>query len=327
MRNTRRAERGLLKPAMESIAAALTALGRHGPTLLVVSLVLGVAAPRVSEYAMLIVPESALLLTLGSFLSAALAPREEVGRSGRLPIVLAFVGIGIPAATWAVLQAVHLAPAIETGVMVASLAPPVGSAAAIATMLALRPRLALAVSVILTLASPVLMPLAMAWAGLGLDASFAPVAYRLLVIVGIAAAITAAVMRWRSATSAILPSPAAAAGLSVIGLVITGLAVSSAVAPLAAERGGIADLFALSIALNVGACAVGCAIFLRWLGAREALTIGLLSGNRNVTLAWAVMGSSLSPDAQCYLAICVVPVRVLPFLIKAGHRALTKLRS
>ena len=124
-----------------------------------------------------------------------------------------------------------------------------------------------------------------------------------------------------------MPSPAAAAGLSVIGLVITGLAVRSAIAPLAAERGGIGDLFALSIALNVGACTVGCGAFLRWLGAREALTIGLLSGNRNVTLAWAVMGSSLSPDAQCYLAICAVPVRVLPLVIKTAHRAVALWKS
>jgi hypothetical protein len=53
-------------------------------------------------------------------------------------------------------------------------------------------------------------------------------------------------------------------------------------------------------------------------GRQEALTIGLLSGNRNVTLVWAVAGSSLPWDAQAYLAVCVVPILALLLVIKLG---------
>jgi ACR3 family arsenite transporter len=300
---------------MHVIPTALHALGRHGPTLLVVSLIGGLLVPGLSVVAEPMVPEAAFLLTLGSFLSAVLSPRERVGMSGLVPMALVFVGIGVPAIVYGLLHITLLRPATELAILVATLAPPVGSAAAIAAMLSLRPRLALAVSILLTLASPVIIPSALALAGFSVAVDFSGVVVRLLVIVGVAALLSVIVVRWRSRTSVILPDAKAAAGLSVIGLIIVGLAVTHGVAPLVGEGGHFLSLLALSAATNVGLSLLGAVIFLP-AGPQEALTIGLLSGNRNVTLAWAVAGSSLPWEAQAYLAVCVIPILALPLLIK-----------
>jgi ACR3 family arsenite transporter len=47
-------------------------------------------------------------------------------------------------------------------------------------------------------------------------------------------------------------------------------------------------------------------------------TIGLVSGNRNVTLAWAAASFGLPPLAEGYVAACVIPVLALPLIVKLG---------
>jgi hypothetical protein len=61
---------------MRAVGRLLSALGRHGPILLVISLGLGVASPHMARAGYGLLPLSAFLLTLGSFLTAGLAPSE-----------------------------------------------------------------------------------------------------------------------------------------------------------------------------------------------------------------------------------------------------------
>ncbi|MFX8278000.1 hypothetical protein ABTL45_19205, partial [Acinetobacter baumannii] len=76
--------------------------------------------------------------------------------------------------------------------------------------------------------------------------------------------------------------------------------------PVAFER-----MVAAAFTVNFGLCALGAAAFW-WLGTHAAATVGLLSGNRNVTLAWAVSSTGSSSLAEGYLAACVIPVLALP---------------
>jgi len=59
---------------------AFAALGRHGPILLVLLLVSGTIVPSLAAVAHAILPMSAFLLTLGSFLTAGLSLREDASR-------------------------------------------------------------------------------------------------------------------------------------------------------------------------------------------------------------------------------------------------------
>lgn len=301
---------------MRRISLVLTSLGANGPLILVISVIAGISIRPLSQIAETLVPVSAFLLTLGSFLCAALSVREQWAGGRILLSGLIFAGLIVPLFAFAYLKTgADLEPAIELAVMVGALAPPVGSAAAVAAMLGLQPRLALAISITLTLAAPIIMPLSIHVFGLGIDLDFGPVVIRLLAIVGGAGLVTFLLMRWRHQTALLLPNPTAASGIAVVGLVIVGLAVTSGITPLFATPERLFNLFLLTLGMNFGGVLLGT-VFFAVFGFRTALTIGLVSGNRNVTLAWAVAGAAIPADARCYLALCVVPVLAMPLLLK-----------
>lgn len=301
---------------MKKLGQALGALGGYGPVLLVLSLVAGALSPILSHAGYVLLPLSAFLLTLGSFLTAGLSPAEKGVRLSVIVVVLLWVGVGIPISAAAIVSMIPIDVALRAGALLALLAPPVGSAAAIAAMLGMQPRLALIASIVLTVAAPLTMPLLAGLFGLGVAMNTATLATRLFVIIGLAAVAAFAALHYRAALKPVLPDGRAATGIAVIGLVIVGLATSQGVRtqwladPAAFER-----MLAAAVGLNFGVCAVGTLAFL-WLGPRAAATVGLVSGNRNVTLAWAASSLALPPQAEGYLAACVVPVLALPLIIK-----------
>ncbi|MGY2051978.1 hypothetical protein [Methylobacterium sp. JK268] len=302
---------------MSSIGVALSALGRHGPLLLVLALAAGAVSSDLASYAHDLLSISAFLLTLGSFLTATLSPPEKGLSRSRLILALAWIGLGVPLLIVTLLVPLHLDPALYSGVVLSVVAPPVGSAAALATMLGLSPRLALTASILLTAAAPALMPLLAALLGAEVSLDVGRLALRLLLIVGAAALLSALTRRWRAHLADVLPSAVAAAGVAVIGLMIVGLAVTHGVrTQLAASPQEFAAYVAAAVAVNLGVGAAASALFAPW-GGRDALTVGLVSGNRNVTLAWAAAGTTLAAPSEAYIAACVIPVLSLPLVLKS----------
>lgn len=81
------------------------------------------------------------------------------------------------------------------------------------------------------------------------------------------------------------------------------------------------DTFALfvtaAVGVNLAAGLAGTALFWPW-GSWDAMTVGLVSGNRNVTLAWAAAGGTLAPEGEAYIAACVILILSLPLLLKTA---------
>jgi arsenite transporter len=298
------------------IGKLLSALGSQGPILLVTSLCVGLVSHPLAHFGYSILPVSAFLLTLGSFLTAGLAPSEVRIRPSLVALVLAWVGLVLPLAASALLWFVPIDPALRAGVLLSLLAPPVGSAAAIAAMLGLQSRLALIVSIALTLIAPLSIPGFAAALGLGVAFNMAALAIRLFAIIGAAALVAFASLKFRNRLTAILPDQRAATGVAVIGLIIVGLATSQGIqAQLSSNPTRFVEMLAAAVATNFGLCALGLVMF--WgLGLQLAGTIGLVSGNRNVTLAWAAASFGLPPLAEGYVAACVIPVLTLPLIIR-----------
>jgi hypothetical protein len=310
---------------MHALGQGLSALGRHGPALLALSLAAGAMAPPLASAAYALLPLSAFLLTLGSFLTAGLSPPQTDLGWRRLAAALAWVGLGVPAIVGLAALALRLDPAIEAGVILSVLAPPVGSAAAIAAMLGLQPRLALWVSIALTLAAPGLMPVFAAVLGIDVAIDMGRLAWRLALIIGAAAGLAWLAMRHRARVAPILPDPLAASGVAVIGLVIVGLAMTSGLrAHWANDPDGFLAFLLAALGVNLGAGLVGALLFASW-GAAGAFTMGLVSGNRNVTLAWAAAGATLPVATEAYVAACVLPVLLLPLAIRTGLSLRTRL--
>jgi hypothetical protein len=138
----------------------------------------------------------------------------------------------------AIVVPLHLDPALQAGVILSVLAPPVGSAAAIAAILGLRPRLALIASLALTLVAPLSIPAFATILGINVSIDMVHLAWRLALIIGFGLPSRSDGATLAQQVQAVLPDQSAAAGVAVIGLVIVGLAMMSGIrAYWAAESG------------------------------------------------------------------------------------------
>jgi ACR3 family arsenite transporter len=304
--------------AMRSVGSLLSLLGGHGPVLLVLALCAGAASRPLAHFGHSLLPVSAFLLTLGSFLTAAFASSEANTRAPVIGVVLVWVGVVLPLAAATLLTFVPLEPSLRAGVLLSLLAPPIGSAAAIAAILGLQARLALVVSIVLTLLAPLSIPSFAALLGLGIAFNMGALAVRLFSIIGVAALVAFAILMFRSKLKPILPDQRASAGVAVVGLMIVGLATAEGVrTQWISDPSRFEAMLGAAIAVNIGLCALSALAFLAF-GLKLAGTIGLVSGNRNVTLAWAAASFGLPPLAEGYVAACVVPVLALPLAVKLG---------
>ena len=316
-----------LSMLISSPGQAFVALGRHGPVLLVLSLVLGTALPTLAAGAHAILPISAFLLTLGSFLTAGLSPRENAVRLRLTMATVAWAGLGVPLVTACGLTLAHLGPDTQAGVLLSVLAPPIGSAAAIAAILGWQPRLAFLVSIILTILAPLSMPLLAKMLGSDVTLDMYFIAKRLTLIIGAAGATAAIALRCRKQTAWVLPNNGAAAGVAVIGLVIVGLATTDGIRASWHMDAHLFLEYALAaISMNVVITLLSAGLFSAT-GFKNACTVGLVSGNRNVTLAWAATGGTLSTFTEAYIAACVIPILSLPLIIKGVFALLRTLRA
>ena len=110
-------------------------------------------------------------------------------------------------------------------------------------------------------------------------------------------------------------NPHAMTGIAVAGLIVVAAgAMSGMQAVLVASPMHVAQFLLVAFLANAGFQALGAAMFVGHLGLHRGLTIGLVSGNRNVTLIWAALGPALSghPDVELFLAMSVFPIFVMP---------------
>jgi arsenite transporter len=296
------------------IGKLLSALGEQGPFLLVVSLCMGLISHPLAHFGYSLLPVSAFLLTLGSFLTAGIASAEVRIRPSLVVLVLAWVGFAACRRGAPLVRSDRSYPP-RRGVAVAA-----GAAGwkrrrdRRHAWLAIAPgvnRLHRADTDCADFNSCFATAL-----GLGVAFDMQALAIRLFTIIGAAALVAFASLKFRNRLSAILPDQRAATGVAVIGLIIVGLATSQGIqAQLNSNPTRFEEMLAASAATNFGLCALGLVVFWRF-GLRLAGTIGLVSGNRNVTLAWAAASFGLTPLAEGYVAACVIPVLALPLIIR-----------
>ena len=169
----------------------LAAAGRHGPALLCGGVLLGLAAPPLAEAARPLMSLAVFVITLGAFLKVdGAAFRAEAADRRPVLLVLAWATFGVPLATYGLVQLLRPGPDLSQGLLLCALAPPVGSAAAIAAMLGLNAPLALLATVAATVVAPLyLPPLAASLAGAELAIDPLALSARLAVIVGGAASV------------------------------------------------------------------------------------------------------------------------------------------
>lgn len=307
---------------MSKALACLVAAGRHGPLLLCVGVMLGLMLPTLADVMRPIMGIAVFIFTLGAFLKVDReAFQLEARDRKRMLTVLSWTTFGVPVVTYLFVRWTSFSPDVDAGIILTMLAPPVGSAAAIAAMLGLSASLALIATVAATILSPFyLPPLAKLMAGAELDIDVIAMSLRLALIVG-----GAAVCSWllrRYASGWIQKNPHAMTGISVVGLIVVAIgAMHGMDRRIWAAPGQAAELLLLAFALNVFFQLVSAGLFFR-LGTCRSLTVGLASGNRNVTLVWAAATPFLAshPGIELFLAMSVFPIFMLPLLMRQALR-------
>lgn len=298
--------------------------GRNGVCVLAAGALAGILCPAAAAAAKPVMGIAVFVFMLGAFLKADGAMlRAEIAAAPNLVRLLLWASLGVPLVTLGIVTLAELPEGIEHGMILAALAPPAGSVAAVAAIFGLNPALALLAIVVPTALSPVyLPPLAEALTGDALSIDPTGMALKLAVIVGGAAAVAELLRRY--APQSVARNPQAMTGIAVFGLVIVAIGAMDGMAMrILAAPATVAGVILLAFTLNLGFQALGAALFFEE-GRARALTLGLLSGNRNVTLVWAASAGCLvdRPDAELFLAAATVGIFVTPLIVSRPIRAM-----
>jgi predicted Na+-dependent transporter len=292
--------------------------GRSGPTLLLGGVFVGLIAPPLADAARPLMGVAVFSFTLGAFLKVDFAAfRAEVTQGWQVIAALIWSTFGVPSLMLALILLLQPDPELAQGLMLCMLAPPVGSAAAIAAMLGFSAPLALLATVIATFASPFYLPLfATMLTGVTFSVDPWQMAQVLLLIVG-GACFGATLMR-RYAGSFVRDNPDAMTGIAVVGLILVAIGAMRGMQVHFLANPWEALLFlGIAFMANAGFQVIGALLF-SGLDQPRALAVGLVSGNRNVTLIWAAAGASIAshPAIEAYLAMSVLPIFMLPAATK-----------
>jgi BASS family bile acid:Na+ symporter len=310
------------------IARPLAFIGRYAMPLLAASVFIGLALPPLA--ALLRPGLSAMIF----FLTTATLLRIEwpavlrhARRPGRVALVLVWLLLGCPLAMAGIVGVVPIPQGLADGLVLWASGPPLISAPAIAVLLGLDGALALVAMVGATMLMPFTVPPLLLWLiGLQMRIGVGELTLRLAVFV-LGAVALSAVIRRLIGVARLERSLMELNGANVLLLVLFGIAIMDGVPATLAERP--ADVLIYAIGAYAGATlflAAGSLIFLR-LGRVPALTIGVVSGNKNMAIIWANLGAAASPDLMLYFAAVQLPIYTLPLLLRPLVRTVAPART
>lgn len=307
----------------EAAYRAIDFAGTHATRLLAAGVLVGLAVPPLATAL-----RPLLLTSIAISLVLALVRLDwsAFGGYARRPVLVAamlawFLGAS-PVISWLALQALPLPAPVVTGLVLMAAASPIMSGAAISLLVGLDAAFAVVAIVATTALVPLtLPPLAGALLGLALEIDVATFMLRLGSIVGGAFAIAWLARRYVSEPT-IARHARALDGVTVIWMVVFAIGIMDGVTALALERPGyVIGATIAAFAANVVLQAVGALVWLRQ-PVQRALTIGLLTGNRNMGLVLVALGADAGIELAAFFAVAQIPMYVLPVLLLPVYRRL-----
>jgi BASS family bile acid:Na+ symporter len=290
--------------------------GKNGAWVVISGVVLGFCFPILSATARPYLAIAIFLFTFGSFLKLDFAAlREQLAQTRATVLMVLWATFGVPLVVFACIMLFRPGPDLTQGLLFWSLVPTSPACVAFAAILGLRTSLALLATVAATAASPFYMPwLAAALGGYQVTVNPASMSFQLLLIVGGAGA--AAMLVKRFAGSFVQHNPDAMTGIAVFALVLAGMgSMRGMQAYFLAQPVVTLKLLLLAYTVTLGFQCLGSLLF--WRSSRDsALTAGLISGTRTITLAWVVLGSDVLPLADVFFAVGMVAKYTCPALTK-----------
>ncbi|WP_338661829.1 hypothetical protein VQH23_16535 [Pararoseomonas sp. SCSIO 73927] len=306
-----------LRPALEWSA-------RNGGTLLAIGIFAALLTPAPVTAALrdVVTPVVASLMTL---VLLRVDPAQVLAYLRRPVLVaglLAWLLLACPVLAFAAAWLAGMDGPLGAALVIMATGCAATSSPAFARLVGLDGEISLVVAVLSTLLIPFTAPpLALGLLGIDLAISIPALMGRLMLVVGLPLVLS--VLIRRIVAPAVLDRWGRAVdGTVVLLVVLYGFGIMDGVLArlLAAPGfvlGGLALAFAGSFGLNAAT-----ALAFRPAGQRVALSAGLLSGNRNMALYFAVLPAATDPQVLLFFALCQFPLFLSPFLLRPVYRRL-----
>ena len=290
--------------------------GQNGAAVVIAGVVIGLCLPLLSELARPYLAVAIFIFTFGSFLKFdGKSLGSEISNVTRNALMVLWATFGVPLIVLLIMLVARPGPELAQGLLFWSLVPASPACVAFAAILRLNIPIALMATVLGTAASPFYIPaLAALFGGYRLDIDPLQTCLHLVLLVG--GAFLASVAAKRLASTFIRENPEAMTGIAVLAMFLAGMgSMRGMQAHLLAQPATSLSFVLLAYVLLFGAELTGTLLFWRY-GRTAALTAGLISGTRTITLAWVVLGDKVLPPADLFLAASMVAKYTAPGLTK-----------
>jgi len=290
--------------------------GQNGALVVIAGVVIGLGVPLFSDLARPYLSLAIFIFTFGSFLKFdGKAMRGEVADVTRNALMILWATLGMPLVIFLMILVTRPGPELTQGLLFWALVPVSPACVAFAAILRLNISIALLATVIGTAASPFYIPaLATALGGYHLDIDPMAICVELVFLVG--GAFLASMVAKRFAGAFIRENPEAMTGIAVFAMFLAGMgSMRGMQAHILAQPETSLQFILMAYGLLFGAEIIGTLLFWRY-GRTAALTAGLISGTRTITLSWVVLGDHVLPLADLFLATSMVAKYSAPGLTK-----------
>ncbi|MBT5646618.1 MAG: hypothetical protein HOJ41_02025 [Rhodospirillaceae bacterium] len=308
------------------IRSALERVAAMGTWLMASAFVIGYLLPPLAAACReFILPAIIIILTVAMLRLDVARLRGYIRRPGAMALIVLVNLIAAPVLMWVLLTPIDIPDELRQGMVLLAAAPMVSSAIAFATILELDSALAVAVMVTTYAIVPITLPALSLWLlGLDLGVGFFDLFSRLFATIAIPAGIAFAIRRWVIKPEIMLKNARALDGISVLFVMVFGFGIIDGLPDFVAARPDYVVLvLAASFAANIGLQIVGAALFL-WMGRREALTVGLVTGNTNLGLLMVTLADRAPPELLVCFVLGQIPMYFLPVVALPVYRRLMR---
>ncbi|MCG8447539.1 MAG: sodium:proton symporter [Hyphomicrobiales bacterium] len=300
--------------------ALLTFLGRNGSRAVAISLFAGMAVPPLSALVKPLLPAAVFALLMLAMIRIETDIFHSLMRKPlRLVLIALWLMAGMPAVVSLAVLAAGLPeskPDLALALVLAASAPPVMAAAIYCFLLKLNGTLAVIGIVLAMLVTPLTAPIP-GWLVMGDKLPISPQSIGLQLFAFLAgAAYLAFLIRRIWGETRIHASANLIDGLNVVFLFVFAVAIMDGVLiRMIGEPGLALALTALSF-LIAGVSILLTALVFRSLGARDAVSLGLIAGIRNMGLMASTMVAAVPELTWTYFALAQFPIYLMPQIIR-----------
>jgi BASS family bile acid:Na+ symporter len=290
--------------------------GQNGAAIVIAGVIIGLCSPLLSALARPYLAVAIFIFTFGSFLkfdSGSIG--TEVANVRRNVLMILWATFGVPLIVALIITVARPGPELAQGLLFWSLVPVSPACVAFAAILRLNIPITLLATVAGTAASPFYIPALSALLG-GYRLNIDPIDTCLHLILLIGGAFLASAAVKRLAGGFVRDNPEAMTGIAVLAMFLAGMgSMRGMQAHFLAQPETSLGFALLAYGFLFGAEIIGTLLFWRY-GRTAALTAGLISGTRTITLAWVVLGDQVLPLADLFLATSMIAKYTAPGLTK-----------